>query len=344
MDTSQQTINKLPLVILTYNMDKNANTAGIFRLIETHQPDILALQEVNQKYCDEHSVPHNAFKNNLARRGYIIHLSSTNITILKTSTLGPYIAHSSSSTDGRILITPLTLTHSFTLFIINTYGCQQSHPDVIQINTNIINYLSTFVDTHGYTNCHYIPVGDINIDPDKHGRTPANLHHFFLNTLQTLSTFRHLQYLRISANGSLPELPPTYVDENGGSSCLDHVCVPFALIPDDIKDNSEFQPEKLKKVYNASPHHPVLQRLIVPFLDFAHIPDTDVPPPIFRTLSSIPLMSGPDPTDPENPKGWFQPDDTIIPPSKLDAKQALITKAHSVQTSDPELQRLQRET
>ena len=41
MNNQQENITRLPLVLLTYNMDKNISTAGIFCLLTNHEPDIL---------------------------------------------------------------------------------------------------------------------------------------------------------------------------------------------------------------------------------------------------------------------------------------------------------------
>lgn len=340
----QEDIKRLPLILMTYNMDNTVSTSGIFRLLHNHQPDILALQEVNLNLLDKHTIQHRAFVRKLRHDGYTIQMSSENLTIIKELTLGPYLAESFASPDGRILITPLTLTHTFTIYILNTYGCQQSELDYITINSNLINFLGDFVDNQGGPKCHYIPIGDINIDPQKHGHRPANLHSYFLTHLKTYSTFCQLQQLNKRTDGTLPPLPDTFVDTKKGSSCLDHCCLPYSLLPDDLQENEDSQPQILPKEYNSSPHHPILQRVTVPFLDFDEIQNTDVPHPLYKILSSIPLRSGPDPTDPEDKTGWFQPNDTIIPPSKLDSKQAPITKAHSLQITDTELKRLETET
>ena len=266
------------------------------------------------------------------------------MTLVKQHTLGPYLAQAQTNEDGRILISPLQITKGYTVYIINTYGCQKGNPRYIPTNTSLINYLDKFYEDNDKTNYHVIPIGDMNIDPNKDYRTPVNILQYFQDKFRAFSVVDYFHKLVQDTSNHRIQNPITYKDKNKGESCIDHICLPQALLTATTDDSDPFAPRILNRKDNLSPHRIVSQRAILPLQDAGAILNPEPLPPIYKKLASIPLMPGPDPTqtDPEN-KALFQPDDTMIRASKLDAKVVLIQKAHDIQKTDTMLQLLEQE-
>lgn len=346
MTNDSSTISREDINLITYNAGCNASFQPIIKLLTAKKADVLAVQEPHQELLDPTSRKHKQFLRALPSKDFQVHVSTTNLTIISPYKLGPYVGQAQSSLNGRVLVTPLEVTPDYTILIANIYGCQRSNKDHIKVNTEIMHYLDTLHDDWKNRTYHIIPMGDLNTDPIRDQNRTDNLLNYLIRKFEVYSSIHHIYTRRTEDEDHCSPIPPTYEDTNNGKSCIDHICLPLRLLPPSTKSQNKYFPRILRKLkWNKSYHHPVLQLLTIPLYQFKAHANTDLPPPIYSALTNIPLKPGPDPDSlDDNNTDWFQPDESLIPASKLASKCLLLEKAHTLQKTSPRLQQLLQHT